>query len=131
MQSLYQFSSFGLLFLRVAIASSFWVHGTGKLSMWKAGPDGQMPKKMLNIFKILSVAEPLGAVAILLGFLTQYAALGLFIIMLGALYFKVSVWKRTFSQEGGWELDVIILTSVFLLFLVGAGAFSLDTFLAI
>jgi uncharacterized membrane protein YphA (DoxX/SURF4 family) len=120
-----------LLFLRISLASSFWVHGRQKLAMWKMSPNEQMSKKMLNVFKILSVTEPLGAIALLFGFLTQYAALGLFIIMLGALYFKIKVWKKKFSEAGGWEIDLIILAGLFLLLVSGAGRCSLDALFGI
>lgn len=127
----YYFVPLALLFLRISLASSFLVHGKQKLAMWKAQPSEQMSKKMLGIFRILSIAEILGGLALLFGFLTQWAALGLSIIMLGALYFKIKVWKKKFSEASGWEIDLIMLAGLLLLLTIGAGIYSLDSFFGI
>ena len=123
-----QIISLSLLFIRIAISSSFLARGTQKFKMWKTSPSEQMPKKMLNIMKILSIVEPLGAVALMTGFLTQIAALGLAVIIIGAIYFKIKIWKKKFTEPGGWELDLIILSGLLLLLIVGAGSYALDNF---
>ncbi len=93
--SLNDLTDWGLLALRLAIAAIFLVHGMQKRAMWNAQPSEQMPAQMLRIIRILSIAEPLGGLAMVLGFLTQFASVGLGIIMLGAINLKVSwgEWK--------------------------------------
>lgn len=115
--------NFGLLALRVAVATSFLVHGMQKWGMWSA-PPAEMSSGMVALFRLLAVVEPLGAVAVLLGFLTPLAAAGLGIIMLGAIYFKMFVFGAGFS--GGWELDLVLLSICVALVTAGAGAWSLD-----
>ncbi len=123
-----RFSDTGILVLRFAIGIIFLVHGTMKWSMWNMQPSEQLPASMLAILKILSIAEPLGAVAIILGFLTPYAALGLSIIMVGAITIKINMMNLGFmaQQSTGWEFDFLVLTSLVSILFVGAGKFSLD-----
>jgi len=78
--------------------------------------------------RLFSIAEPIGALAMAVGFLTQWAALGFIIIMLGAINFKINKWKSPFSAQDktGWEFDFIILAANTAILLLGAGALSLD-----
>lgn len=121
--SLHQYSDWGLLALRLAIAAIFLAHGTSKFGAWKQPPQG-----LNKMMRLLSIAEPLGGVAILFGFLTQPAALGLGLVMGGAIYFKSMVWKVPFSssEKSAWEFDLLILASTILLLFTGAGALSID-----
>ncbi|TAL19177.1 DoxX family protein [Patescibacteria group bacterium] len=126
--SLNFFSDFGLFVLRLAIAAIFIVHGVKKWAMWKMQPSPQMPAGMLSVMKILAIAEPFGGLALLAGFLTQLAALGFSIIMLGAIYYKTRVWKTPFAAQDkmGWEFDLVLLAGNLLLLIAGAGVLSLD-----
>lgn len=84
---------------------------------------------MLTKMKILSIFEPLGGLAMVFGFLTQFAAVGLAIIMIGAADAKIRGWHKKFSEPGGWELDFIIFIANIALLILGAGAISLDRFI--
>ncbi|HKZ36952.1 MAG TPA: DoxX family protein, partial [Chryseolinea sp.] len=118
---LHQWQDFGLIVLRLAIGAIFLVHGTGKWAMWATKPSDYMSAGMLNLMRFLSIVEPLGAIAILAGFLTQLAAAGLSIIMLGAIYLKITAWKSPFSANDklGWEFDFVIIGGAISLFLSG------------
>ncbi|MCR4256815.1 MAG: DoxX family protein [Candidatus Uhrbacteria bacterium] len=124
--SLHQYSDWGLLALRLAVAAIFLAHGTSKFGSWKQPAQG-----MNKMMRLLSIAEPLGGIAMLFGFLTQPAAIGLGLIMLGAIYLKSMKWNVPFfaTDKSSWEFDLIILASCFLLLFAGAGAFSLDRML--
>ena len=80
------------------------------------------------MMKLLSICEPLGAIAVLSGFLMQPATLGLGIIMIGAITLKIKSWKTPFTAQDktGWEFDFIILAVCVALYFTGAGAFGLD-----
>lgn len=117
-----QFSDWGIFLLRLAVAIVFLVHGWQKLAMWKMKPSEQMKKGMLNLMRFLSVAEILGGLALIFGVFAQLAAMGLAIIMLGAIYYKIKVWKKKFSEPGGWEIDFIILAATLAIILTGGGA---------
>ncbi len=84
---------------------------------------------MLTIMKLLSIVEPLGGLALIVGLFSQPAALGLAMIMVGAIYMKITTFKTGFiGQKGaGWELDLVVLASSVLLFLAGAGRYSLES----
>ncbi len=107
-----------VLLLRVVVAAIFLSHGTMKWSNF----DGT-----LTLMNILAITEPLGGVAILVGLLTRWAALGLSIIMLGAMYMKFNgAGFAGFSQPPMWEFDAIIFAACVMIMTMGAGKWSFD-----
>lgn len=126
--NLHQFGDWGLLALRIAAGAIFLVHGTQKWAMWKMQPSEQMPAGMISLMKFLSIVEPLGGLAVLVGFLTQLAAIGLGIVMIGAIWLKIGRIKVPFAprDKAGWEFDFIILAAAIALFFFGAGTLGLD-----
>jgi len=126
--SLHQFSDVALLLLRLALGSVFLVHGLPKRHLWKAQPSPQMPAGMLRNLRILSIAEPAGALGLIFGFLTQLAALGLCVSMLGALQFLISKLHRKFkeAQAPGWEFEFLLLVIAVSLAILGGGKYALD-----
>ncbi|OGH69277.1 MAG: hypothetical protein A2754_01040 [Candidatus Magasanikbacteria bacterium RIFCSPHIGHO2_01_FULL_47_8] len=128
---IYNYADWAPLSLRVAVGFIFLAHGLSKWKMWKMQSGGQMSSGMLSIMRLLSIVEPLGALAILAGFLTQLAAVGLGIVMLGALKFKIFVWKAPFlgMEKLGWELDLMLLGALIALVFLGPGVLSVDWFL--
>lgn len=123
---LHTLSDWALLVLRVGVGVTFLVHGIQKRAMWKMQPSAQMPAGLLSILRLLSIAEPLGGVAAITGFLTQLAAAGFVIVMLGAINLKARQMRRGFTGDGGWELDYVLLSGVIALVILGAGRISLD-----
>jgi len=79
--------------------------------------------------RVLSIAEPLGGLATLVGLLTQAAAAGFILVMLGAIRLKVTQLRKGFSGDGGWELEFLLLVGAIALLLLGAGRFALDRLL--
>lgn len=128
---LHQWSDLALLVLRCAVAAIFWVHGRSKAGMWKMQPTPQMPAGMIGLMRTLSIAEPLGALAMLAGLLSQLAAVGFILVMCGAIYMKRKSWKTPFMSQTttGWELDLLVLASSLTLLILGPGAYSLQAFL--
>ncbi|MFQ6615309.1 MAG: DoxX family protein [Fidelibacterota bacterium] len=118
----------GLLALRVGVGIIFLVHGRMKWAMWKMEPSEQMPAQMLSLMKFLSVVEPLGGAAVMAGFLTRVSAVGLGIIMVGAIVSKKKMLKVSFAEQErtGWELDFILLGACVALLLSGGGGFAVD-----
>lgn len=125
-------SDLALLFMRIVIGAIFLVHGLSKRSFWKKAEEGKPAGSMGNIMKALSIFEPLGGAAIILGLLTPIAALGLSVIILGAIYFKINQWKMRFwmMDNTGWEFDLMILSGLTVLMAAGAGALSIDVLLS-
>jgi|SRR5438128_1005814 len=126
---LHRLSDWGLLALRLGVGVVFLVHGIQKSAMWKMQPSAQLPAGMLSLLRFLSIVEPLGGLGVLVGFLTQAAAAGFAIIMVGAIRLKAIQMHRRFTGDGGWELDFILLAAAITLFISGAGRLSLDRLL--
>src|SRR5260370_29198870 len=124
-----QLGDWALVALRLGVGTSFWVHGTSKRAMWKMAPSEQMPASFLSMLRLLSIVEPLGALALFVGFLTQPAAAGGVIIMLGAIRLKAVQMHRGFGVDGGWRLDFLLLRAAPALALLGARAVSLHPLL--
>jgi len=126
--SLHHFSDVALLVLRVALGAVFLRHGLGKRKLWSVQPSAQMPADMLRNLRILSIAEPAGALGLIFGFLTQLAALGLVIAMLGALQFLITKVHRKFTGDNaaGWEFEFMLLIVALALAILGGGKFALD-----
>jgi uncharacterized membrane protein YphA (DoxX/SURF4 family) len=97
LSTLHQFGDWGLLALRLGVGITFLVHGSQKRAMWKMQPSAQMPAGLLSLLRVLSVAEPLGGLATVFGLLTQVAAVGFIVVMLGAIRLKVMQLHKGFS----------------------------------
>ena len=125
--SLHHFNDVALLVLRIGLGAVFLRHGLGKRKLWSMQPSAQLPAGMLRNLRILSIAEPAGGLGVLVGFLTQLAALGLVIVMLGALQFLITKVHRKFTGDnGGWEFEFMLLIVALALAILGGGKFALD-----
>ena len=129
LSNLHQLGDWGLLALRLGVGVTFLAHGSQKRAMWKLQPSAQMPAGLLTLLRVLSIAEPLGGVATLVGLLTQAAAAGFILVMLGAIRLKVTQLRKGFTGDGGWELEFLLLVGAIALLFLGAGRFALDRLL--
>src|SRR5689334_2569481 len=95
--NLHSLSDWALLVLRLGLGVTFLVHGRQKIAMWKMQPSAQLPAGMPSIMRFLSIAETAGGLGLITGCLTQLAALGLAIVMLGAMRLKITQWQKKFT----------------------------------
>jgi putative oxidoreductase len=125
---LHHFRDVALLVLRIGLGTIFLTHGLAKRGTWKLQASQQMPAAMLRTLRLLSIAEPLGAVAVLLGLFTQIAALGLVLVMLGALELLIGKMNRPFTTPtgAGWEFEFLLLLVALSLVMTGGGRYALD-----
>jgi putative oxidoreductase len=79
----------------------------------------------------IGICELLGGLAVLFGALTDYAAIGLALLMLGATFKKITEWKVPFTamDKTGWEFDMVLLAMALCLLFVGPGHYSVDAML--
>jgi len=120
-----------LLLLRLTVGSVFLWAGHEKWFIWSGVPEGMpgMTPAMVNLVMLLSIVEPLGAIALIFGFLTRWAAAGLAIIMTGSLYFVHFVYHiGIFTTEKGTGMDynLLLLAGSVVIVAFGAGPYSLD-----
>jgi putative oxidoreductase len=87
-----------------------------------------MPAGLLTRLRILSIAEPAGALGLIFGFLTQLAGLGLVIVMVGAITFLRTKAHRKFKEANapGWEFEFMLLVVALALAILGGGKYALD-----
>jgi putative oxidoreductase len=124
----------GLLLLRLVLGLTMAGHGAQKLFGWWGGPGlrgvygwlagmrlrgGWVPVGMLVS------AEFGGGIALALGFLTPFAALGIDAVMMVAI--ATVHWAKGFwAGNGGFEFNLLIIAAATALAAVGPGRFSLD-----
>jgi uncharacterized membrane protein YphA (DoxX/SURF4 family) len=82
-----------------------------------------------SIQLLVAWGELLGGIALLLGVLTRWAALGLIVIQIGAIY--LVTWAQGFTslQGGGYGYNVALIAMLVALVLAGGGALALDRLL--
>jgi putative oxidoreductase len=112
-----QFTDWALLFLRLMAGLIFADSGYEDLKDPEARSKSIETPKPFTIF--LGVAEVAGGIAVIVGVFQQLAAIGLILIMLGALQKKLFVWKTGFwGKDGGlgvyYELTLISMLLVIL-----------------
>ena len=120
-----QYADWGFLLLRIMVAIVFFSSGWGHVK----SPVERAKSLGLSVgFTLfLGWAEILGSLGVLFGVLTQWAALGLILIMFGAIYMKIAKWRTGFWGEkaSGWHYDLIFVVMNFVILLTDGGRFTL------
>jgi len=123
-----RFQDGALALMRLVVGSVFIYAGYAKWFIWSQPMEGMTPM-MINLTKFLSIVEPLGGAALILGFLTMWAGAGLAIIMAGSLYFAYILYGAPLftGMEGtGVDYNLLLLVSSLVLAAFGAGSWSID-----
>jgi putative oxidoreductase len=79
-----------------------------------------------GITRLLGIAEVAGGLGVGFGVLTQIAALGLILIMLGAIQKKIFVWHTGFwGQHGtdGWHYELLFVVMCLVIATTAGGRF--------
>ncbi|HEY7405321.1 MAG TPA: DoxX family protein [Candidatus Angelobacter sp.] len=110
MLQLASFEDGALWCLRLMVGIVFAASGWGHLK----DPEGR--GKSIGMSKgftvFLGAAEMAGALGVIFGVLTQFAAAGLILLMLGAIQKKIFLWKTGFwGKHGteGWHYDLMLV----------------------
>ena len=125
-QWLYGYSDVALLLMRLLLGLVFvtsgWSHA--KDPVGRGQSIGQSP----GFTRFLGVAELAGGLGVAFGVLTQLAALGLILIMLGAIQKKIFVWKTGFwgKNSSGWHYDLMMIVMCLVIATTGGGRYVLD-----
>jgi putative oxidoreductase len=104
-----RFTDLGILLLRLMVGLVFVTSGYSHLKDPAARAKSIGMPKGVTIF--LGAAELAGGLGVAFGVLTQLAALGLILIMLGAIQKKIFVWHTGFWGEkaSGWHYDLMLI----------------------
>jgi putative oxidoreductase len=104
-----QYTDLSLLLLRLMIAAVFVTSGWSHLR----DPKGRAKSIGLSpgVTMVIGAAELAGGLGVALGVLTQLAAIGLILVMLGAIQKKIFVWHTGFWGEkaSGWHYDLMLI----------------------
>lgn len=118
---LLQFSDVALLLMRLLVGwvfiTSGWSHATHPVERGKS--IGMSP----GFTRLLGIAELAGGLGVALGILPQLAALGLILVMLGAIQKKIFVWHTGFWGEhsDGWHYDLLFVVMNLVIATTGGG----------
>jgi len=118
---LLRFSDVGLLLLRLMVACVFFASGLNHLKDPTERAKSIGASRAFTI--VLGSGEVLGSLGVALGILIQLAAIGLILIMLGAIQKKIFVWKTGFWGKGGngWHYDLMLVVMNLVIVVTGGG----------
>ena len=98
------------MLLRLMVGLIFFTSGSKHVTSPEARSKDIEMSKGFTIF--LGIAECAGALGVIFGVLIQWAAIGLILIMLGAMQKKIIKWKIGFwGKHGtdGWSYEVMMI----------------------
>ena len=120
------------LLLRLTLAAIFIYHGWalvgGPKNQWGAAWMGDSPNAQPAPVQLaVAWGQLIGGIAMVFGFLSRLAALGLIVIMGGAI--ALVHWEHGFDiRDHGFEYNFAIIMMCLCLVLVGPGPFAVDRF---
>ena len=119
------YSDWSLFLLRLMVAIVFGSSGFNDLKSPRQRAESLGMSVGFTVF--LGIAELAGAMGLVAGVLTQWAALGLILVMLGAIYMKVARWKTGFWGEKsmGWLYDLLFVAMNLVILCTGGGRIAL------
>lgn len=119
------FADFGFLLLRLMVGVVFITSG------WNHLKDPATRSKSIGMSKNFTIflggAEVAGGLGVMFGVLTRLAALGLILIMLGAIQKKIFVWHTGFwgEKNSGWHYDLMLVVMNLVILFTGGGRWEL------
>jgi putative oxidoreductase len=121
-----RFTDVALLLLRIMVGVVFLASGWSHVRDPERRSQDIGRSKGFTIF--LGLAELAGSVGVIFGVLAQPAAIGLILIMLGAIQKKIFVWRTGFwgkSGTNGWSYDTMLVVMNLVIVATGGGNLSL------
>ena len=119
------FTDLALLLMRLLVglvfATSGWSHAKDPVTR------GKSIELSPTVTRFLGFAELVGGLGVAFGVLPQLAALGLILIMLGAIQKKLMVWHTGFwgKHSDGWHYDLLFVSMCLVIATTGGGRYAL------
>jgi putative oxidoreductase len=119
------YADWSLLLLRLMVALVFASSGFSHLKAPRAR--AQSIEMSVGFTVFLGLAEMAGALGLAFGVLTQWAALGLILIMCGSIAKKIFQWKTGFwgDKSSGWHYDLLFVVMNLVILCTGGGRIAL------
>lgn len=120
-----RFTDLGLLLLRLMIGIVFITSG------WSHVTKSDKRSKSIGMSRgftmFLGLAEIAGSLGIVFGVLQQLAAIGLILIMLGAIQKKIFVWHTGFwgDKASGWHYELMFVVMCLVVLFTNGGRYVL------
>jgi putative oxidoreductase len=120
-----RFTDLGLLLMRLLVGLIFVSSGYSHLKDPATRAKSIGMSKPFTVF--LGAAEVAGGLGVAFGVLTQLAAFGLILVMLGAIQKKIFVWHTGFWGEkaSGWHYDLMLVVMNLVIAFTNGGAYVL------
>lgn len=115
-----RFTDLGILLLRLMVGLVFVTSGWSHVTKSEERSKDIGMSKGFTVF--LGMAELAGGLGVAFGVLSQLAAIGLILVMLGAIQKKIFVWHTGFwgEKSSGWHYDLmLVLMNLMILFTDG------------
>ena len=122
---LFRFTDLGLLLLRLMAGTVFFASGYSHLKDPAGRSQSIGMSKGFTVF--LGLVEVAGSLGIMVGVLQQLAAIGLILLMLGAIQKKIFVWHTGFWGEkaSGWHYDLMFVIMCLVILFTDGGRYVL------
>jgi putative oxidoreductase len=124
--ALLAFDDLALVLMRLLVGAVFMTSG------WSHVKDPVARGKSIElspaVTRVLGTAELAGGLGVALGVLAQLAAIGLILVMLGAIQKKIFVWRTGFwGKHGtdGWHYDLMLVLMCLVIATTGGGRYVL------
>ncbi len=121
-----QFTDIALLLLRLMVGFVFITSGYKHLKDPATRSKDIGMSKNFTIF--LGAAELAGGLGVILGVFAQLAAIGLILVMLGAIQKKIFTWHTGFwgkSGTNGWSYEIMLVVMNLVIVTTGGGSLAL------
>lgn len=128
MRDILPLSDVAFLFMRLLVALTFGYSGWMHVTHLEERSKSIGMSKAFTAF--LGIAELAGALGLATGVLARWAALGLILLMLGAIYKKIVVWKTGFWGKGsqGWHYELLFVAMNLVILTAGPGSLAIPLF---
>ena len=116
-----RFTDLGLLLLRLMVALIFLTSGWSHVTRAEERSKSIGMSKGFTVF--LGLAELAGGLGVAVGALTQLAAAGLILVMLGAIQKKIFVWHTGFwgTNTYGWHYELMLIVMILVILFTDGG----------